>query len=413
MIARPPRVRLASILVGGALLIFGCRQIDVTVVEIASLVVEPDETVLVEGETQVFSAEVRAPDGSSVPSTVVTWSSTDPGVVTVSESGLAEAVGAGTAEVVASARGQEGRAAVEVLAAPEIELGRDSVAFVGLVGGGDPAPVEVPVTNAGTGTVDGLRASVSFAPGQPVGWLTPILQGTSTPTGVRLVVSSGSLAPGTYEATVQVFSTTPGVRNSPAEIRVRLQMFDDRPFIVAQPPEVLFSATVGDDPLPPRTVGVSNGGAGDLTGLSVQILFFGDEAGWLMGALAGATAPTELVLTADPGTLPVGRHEAEVRISSPVAPNSPLSLPVAIDVGSLPIADLSVRKSGATTADVEDTVRMIVTVENLGPAEGLDVVAVDSVPGGFSVVSATGGGEISGRIVRWSAGTWTILHFGA
>ena len=65
-----------------------------------------------------------------------------------------------------------------------------------------------------TGPVEGLTSSVTFGSGEPTGWLTAALSSTTTPATLTLALqaTTGTLARGTYTATVTIASTTPGVR---------------------------------------------------------------------------------------------------------------------------------------------------------------------------------------------------------
>lgn len=69
------------------------------------------------GATQQLSAAVMDPDGNVLTNRTVTWASSDTLVVTVSSSGLATAVGAGTARVTASSELAQGTADLTIRAA--------------------------------------------------------------------------------------------------------------------------------------------------------------------------------------------------------------------------------------------------------------------------------------------------------
>lgn len=83
-------------------------------VTVASVTVSPATATLgAPGETVQFSATVRGSDGSTM-NTAVTWSTSDASVATVSNSGLATAVAAGSAAITATAGGKAGSAVVTV-----------------------------------------------------------------------------------------------------------------------------------------------------------------------------------------------------------------------------------------------------------------------------------------------------------
>lgn len=75
---------------------------------------------------------------------------------------------------------------------------------------------------------------------------------------------------------------------------------------------------------------ITNDGNGTLSGLRAELS--GDAAEWLDAELHGTTAPTELVLRAHLAELSPGGYSAELMVRSDVARNSPVSLPVELEV---------------------------------------------------------------------------------
>ena len=96
----------------------GTATVRVTASTVASVVVAPDTATLTVGQTRTFTATPRASDGSVVAGRTVTWSSGGPSVVTVSSTGVATAVGVGTAQVLAQVDGITGTATVTVRNVP-------------------------------------------------------------------------------------------------------------------------------------------------------------------------------------------------------------------------------------------------------------------------------------------------------
>ena len=102
---------------------------------------------------------------------------------------------------------------------PALRLVPESVSFTGPPGSGALAQV-VEVRNSGGGTADGLQAATQYAAGQPTGWLTIFMSAAETPTTIFLTARTGTLASGTYTATVRV--TSSNASNSPASFIVTL-----------------------------------------------------------------------------------------------------------------------------------------------------------------------------------------------
>lgn len=123
------------------------------------------------------------------------------------------------ASPVASNSPQTVSATFDVAAPPSaIVLSSSSISFSGTALGADPAPQMVSVTNGGGGGITGLSASVTYAAGQPTGWLAASLSSTMAPSTLTLTATTGALLVGTYTATVSV--TSPVVSNSPQTVTV-------------------------------------------------------------------------------------------------------------------------------------------------------------------------------------------------
>lgn len=115
--------------------------------------------VLTIGDTARAIAEPHSSTGGVVTGESVTWSSSNPAVVTVSSNGLVTAVTVGTALVSATSRGIVGQATVTVPPGAAIDPVGDAVA----VAGAAPLPDLIAVSVTATST--DLRLSVRFAPG--------------------------------------------------------------------------------------------------------------------------------------------------------------------------------------------------------------------------------------------------------
>jgi hypothetical protein len=91
---------------------------------------------------------------------------------------------------------------------PSLWLSSSTLSFTGTVGGASPSEQTVSVNNAGGGTLSGLSATVSYGSGS--GWLTATLGATTAPATLTVQPTTGSLAVGTYTATVSVASSVSG-----------------------------------------------------------------------------------------------------------------------------------------------------------------------------------------------------------
>jgi hypothetical protein len=145
---------------------------DTTPAEVARLEVQPGAHLVVGlGREARFSAVAVRLDGSSYVPTAVSWTSSDPGIATISGGGVATSLGAGTATVTAEADGVSGSATLEVWAPPAVEEHLPGTSYLGRRGyveyipgtlplvisaphGGDLTPDEIPDRTWGTLVTD-------------------------------------------------------------------------------------------------------------------------------------------------------------------------------------------------------------------------------------------------------------------
>lgn len=97
---------------------------------------------------------------------------------------------------------------------PQIGLSTTNLSFTGFVGATNPPAIQmVQVSNAGTGTLDGLIAAESYPAGSPA-WIDASWQGRPTTAPVALAIRPRlglQLPAGNYQGTVHLSSTIPGV----------------------------------------------------------------------------------------------------------------------------------------------------------------------------------------------------------
>ncbi len=179
--------------------------------------ITPGSLALSVGAVSDLAAERFTPSGKKQTGATFTWTSTDPSVVRVESSppGRVTGLKAGVATVTATSG--DAVAAITVTVATlgaTIALSPAAIAFATAVGGVNPSTQVVQITNGGTGTLSGLTlGAISYAAGQPTGWLTTTtLSSATAPATLTLGVSLASLAPGTYSATLPV--TANGAVNS-------------------------------------------------------------------------------------------------------------------------------------------------------------------------------------------------------
>ncbi|HSJ13833.1 MAG TPA: fibronectin type III domain-containing protein [Longimicrobiales bacterium] len=107
-------------------------------------------------------------------------------------------------------------------AQPVIGLQPATLAFTATQAGASPAAQTVQISNTGGGTLSGLSTSVTYPGGQPQNWLTVSLSGTTAPATLTVGATTGSLASGTYTATIGVSAS--GAANSPQQVSVSFEV---------------------------------------------------------------------------------------------------------------------------------------------------------------------------------------------
>ncbi|HSQ29801.1 MAG TPA: Ig-like domain-containing protein [Gemmatimonadaceae bacterium] len=168
----------------------GTAAITVSNVPVASVALQPPGANMAKGSSIQFSAVVKDANGTIVTGRVVTWSSSNTSVVIVDASGIASAVGAGTATVSATCEGVTGTAPVTVSII--------TVASVTVT----PSPASVSTGGTVTLTATVKDASGNVLTGQIVAW------STSNP-GIATVSSTGVVT-GVAAGTVTITASSGG-----------------------------------------------------------------------------------------------------------------------------------------------------------------------------------------------------------
>lgn len=298
-----------------------------------------------------------------------------------------------------------------VLDPPVISLGRNTVTFTAVGGGVNPPPDSLNVTNRGGGVLSGLDATVSYAGGQPAGWLAITLSPAIAPSKLRFVATTGTLPLGTFNATVLV--TSPVANNSPQLVDVTFNVTTLPPMITLTPATAMFMATTGGANPAGQTINLTNTGSGVLRGLTSSIAYAANQpTGWLAAALADTVAPTTIALAATTGTLPPGTYSATVNVAAPLASNTPRALPVTFIVAPVPPAiALSDTLPGlVASAGNPANVSTVITVTNAGGQllTGLasQVTYTGGQPGGW--LTATFAGSAAPTTLTLSANATTL-----
>jgi hypothetical protein len=186
------------------LAIFSCEnQLGLETVGIVSVDVAPVSATVSPGDTIRFLGTASDENGVGYSGTAPVWTTSDPRVAAVAQTGLVTAIGSGTATISAKLLNLTGTATVDVVDPPFVVLANTSLGFAGTMGGTDPADQVVSFSNGGSGTLSQVTVGpVSHSVGEPGGWLTADVDASSDEVVIR--VSVNGLGVGTYNATVGV-----------------------------------------------------------------------------------------------------------------------------------------------------------------------------------------------------------------
>lgn len=300
----------------------------------------PSTSLEIGGNVQLSALGARGP---------VTWSSSNTAVATVVSTGFVTAVGPGTTTITVSTPTQSANTVLTVTAPPAIGLATNSVAFTARVGGTDPAPRTVAITNTAPGSLQGLTLdAIEYTAGEPTGWLSAALSATTAssaqPAQLQLTAAVNGLAAGSYSARLSVSAAQSA--NGPQELTVTL-VVSPAPTLVVPTTDVALSVTGGSSTAVERTFDITAGLVTDtLTGLTATVsTASGAPSGWLTASLDRTSTPAVLRLAALAGALAPGSYTAEVALAAPAAGNSPQSITVTLEVTPPPALQLT-----ATTA---------------------------------------------------------------
>ncbi len=298
--------------------------------------------------TQEVSLAASAYAGSTpLPGATFTWATSNPNIATVTPGGRVRGVAPGQVEIRATSGGVTQSVAIQVLAAPAIQLSQANVTFLATLGGTTPPTQAVIITNGGTGSLTGLAlGSPSYLTGPGSNWLTTRqLSGTTADATLTLGVSTAGLAVGTYTASLPITSGATGVTNSPQAVTVTLTI-SQAPSITLSANNPTFTAAVGGANPATQNIQITNGGSGTLSGLAANgtITYSAGASGWITTRqLSATTAPATLTLGVSIAGLAAGTYTATFGVTSSASgvTNSPQTVTVTLTISQAPSMTLS------------------------------------------------------------------------
>ena len=263
--------------------------------------------------TQVLSGELVQSSGTSNHSWTFSWTApTVTANTTATLYGSAiNSYGGGTGTVVANTT------VLAAVANPKMNLAPTSLTFNYQIGGSNPAPQSVAVSSS-TSTAINYTATTATA------WLTTTASGM-TPGSLSIGANPSGLAAGTYTGSVSVAST--GASNSPQSIPVTLNVTSaaTKPTLNLSPTSVTFNFQIGGSTPTAQTVATTSSTS------TVIPYSASTSTAWLTATGTGST-PGSINLSVNPSGLAAGTYTGSVSVTGTGASNSPVSLPVTLNV---------------------------------------------------------------------------------
>lgn len=264
---------------------------------------------------------------------------------------------------------------LQVTPAPLVTVRPTSLNFSFQRGATPPSPQPIEVTSA---------ARLLFSTSHDVGnsWLS-VSGGGQTDSSVSVSVDPSGLQADTYSGAVTI--AAPQAGNNPVLIPVTLTV-TERPVLTSLPSSLSFTYVQNGAVPPPLAIGIDSAQPVNFTS-SVS-----PPTPWLL--ISGSTrTPSSLHVSVDPAGLDPGRYSSTILVNAPETANTPLAIPVSIDVHRAPRivpspAELNFSYQISGTAPTNQSV--VVT----GTNPDLIITAFSATSSGGSWLTVAGGGNV-------------------
>src|SRR5206468_679529 len=171
--------------------------------------------------------------------------------------------------------------------------------------------------------------TMNWSAGSTAGWLILTASGSTAPGTLTASVNLASLTAGTYNATITTTAT--GATNSPQTLPVTLTVAAAPPTIGLSPSSLSFTGVQGGTNPSVQTVSMTNTGGGTLS-WSVS-----DNATWLTLSPASGSAPGSATATGNTSGLTAGPYNGTITVTATGATNTPQTVPVTLTVTAAPV----------------------------------------------------------------------------
>ncbi|MDP8982520.1 MAG: putative Ig domain-containing protein [Acidobacteriota bacterium] len=191
--------------------------------------------------------------------------------------------------------------------------------------GSSTSPATQPINITSSGAAVSFTATASTSSGG--NWLTVSAANGTTPGALNIGVSNfANLAAGTYNGTVVIAS--PQAANSPITVTVNLVVGGT--IITASPQALTFNYTIGSSAPAAQALTITSSGVPVNFTTTASTTSGGN---WLIAGAANGTTPTSVNISASNlANLGPGTYNGSVVIASAQAANSPVTIPVTLNV---------------------------------------------------------------------------------
>jgi hypothetical protein len=187
--------------------------------------------------------------------------------------------------------------------------------------GATPSPQTINVSAGGAATSWGITTSGGS-------WLSATPSTTMTPGTITVSANPTGLAQGNYAGTVTI--SAPGSTGSPVVIPVTFAVTSAA--LAVAPSSLTFFGATNYNP-PSQSISITNAGTGNLAWTA------GADSTWIGLSGTSGNAPASLAVSANASSLATGQYSGNVTLSSTGAGNSPVTVPVSLQVGTLLFSD--------------------------------------------------------------------------
>jgi uncharacterized protein YjdB len=393
----------------------GSSVVTVAAVPVGSVAVQPSTASLIVGESTTLTAAVKDGSGGPLANRVVTWTSSDAKVATVSQAGTVTAAGIGSATITATSEGRAGSATVTVVRASVLAVSVEPTALS--IPSGQSRALTVTVTDANHVIVtdrdvawtssNGLVATVSAN-----GTVTALAPGLATITATSEGKSGSALITVTGAA-VGTVTVQPAAPSVPAGQTTTLTatvtdvngtIVTDREVTWASsnalvasvsPAGVVSAIAAGVATITATSEGKSGSATVTVTRLPVGGVVIEPPS---LTLLSGTSTTLTATVRDAAGTVVTDRTVTWTSSNSLVATVSTTGVVLAVAPGSATISATAEGKSGSTSVNV--TVVPVGSVAIQPTAASLTVGQTTTLT---IVIKNANGVVVTDRVVSWSS----------